>query len=525
LVIVLRYVICHFRSQGETTMQTTAHTSYWRETAGASIPRYMPLEQDVEADVAVIGAGITGLTAAMHLKMAGQRVAVLEGNDLGAGTTGFTTAHLDMTTDQPLAQLVGDFGEKVAAAVVHASRDAIDEIETRCSHFGDCDFARIPSYQYTEATREPRWVREQYEAGQKLGLPVSTTDVVPLPFYCPHAVRTENQGRFHSQRYLQHLASEIHGDGCYVFEQTRAQPPEEGQPCTIKTSGGTVRAKQVFVATHSPFLRVSQWDLRVGPYQSYVIGVRVEDDVPDALFWDDADPYHYIRRASSDEPDLLLIGGADHKTGQGDDERDGFKQLEQYVSERFKVRSIEYRWSAEFFDPVDGLPYIGRVPGWNHIYLATGYAGTGMTLGTVAGKLIADLILERDNPLAEAFNPGRITVRASAGAFVSENLNAAYHFVADRFAGDRIDSLEQVAPGTGRLVTLKGKQRAVYRDASGHLHVLSPVCAHAGCIVQWNEAEKTWDCPCHGSRFTAEGSCFYGPAPSNLEPEDMNGKR
>jgi len=144
-----------------------------------------------------------------------------------------------------------------------------------------------------------------------------------------------------------------------------------------------------------------------------------------------------------------------------------------------------------------------------------------MTLGTVAGKLIADLILGRANPLAEALNPGRMSVIASAGSFLSENLNAAYHFVADRFSGDRIDSLEQVSPGTGRLVMYRGKQLAVFRDASGRAHVLSPQCTHAGCIVQWNEAEKTWDCPCHGGRYTAEGKCFYGPPPADLGHEDV----
>ena len=307
---------------------------------------------------------------------------------------------------------------------------------------------------------------------------MSTTDVVPLPFRCPHAVRTEQQGRFHSQRYLQRLAAEVHGDGCFVFEQTRAKPPEPGHPCIIHTSGGTVRANDVFVATHSAFLNVSQWDLRVSPYQSYVLGVRVEDDVADALYWDDAQPYHYIRRAASDDPHLLLIGGADHKTGQGSNERDGFEQLEQYVSERFDLKEIEYRWSGEFFESVDGLPFVGRVSSWDHVYVATGYAGTGMTFGTVAGKLVADLILQRPNPMAKAFDPGRVTIRASAASFVSENLNAAYHFVADRFRGEKVGSANEVPPGTGQLVMLNGKQlRRISRPRGARAHFLADLHA------------------------------------------------
>jgi glycine/D-amino acid oxidase-like deaminating enzyme/nitrite reductase/ring-hydroxylating ferredoxin subunit len=501
-------------------MHTTAHTSYWLESAGYGA-RYRPLDHDLEVDVAIIGGGITGLTAALHLKNAGRRVAVLEGNEIGQGTTGFTTAHCDMTTDRDLKELIDRFGEEATAAVVHASRDAVDEIEARCNSFGDCDFVRVPSFDYTELSRQPDWMHEQYDSARKLGLQISITDVVPLPFRAPHAVRTERQGRFHSQRYLQHLAMQVHGEGSFVFEHTRAKPPKEGEPCVVEIDGGKVRAKHVFAATHSAYFKISQWDLRVAPYQSYVLGVRVKDDVPDALFWDDADPYHYIRRASSADPRLLLIGGADHKTGQGGDERDHFQALEEYVRERFVVDSIEYRWSAEFFEPVDGLPYVGRVPGWNHIFLATGYSGTGMTLGTVAGKLVADLILERSNPLEQALSPGRLDVMASAGSFLSENLNAAYRFVADRFAGEQIESLDEVAPGSGRLVSYRGQQIAAYRDATGRLFALSPTCTHAGCIVQWNDAEKTWDCPCHGGRYTAEGKCFYGPPPANLDPAEL----
>jgi glycine/D-amino acid oxidase-like deaminating enzyme/nitrite reductase/ring-hydroxylating ferredoxin subunit len=499
-------------------MHVSTHTSYWHDTANARV-HYLPLEESIHTDVAIIGGGITGLTAAIHLKNAGRRVVVLEGNDIGAGTTGFTTAQLDMTTDSELKQLISRFGEDVTRQVVQASRDAIDEIEARCNQFGDCDFVRVPSYDYTEIGSRPQWMDEQYEAGCRMGVPVSLTDVIPLPFHCTHAVRTEQQGRFHSLRYLRHLAVQVHGQGSYVFENSRAEPPEPGQP--IVTAHGEVQAKDVFVATHSAFLKVSQWDLRVAPYQSYVLGARVEDDIPDALFWDDAEPYHYIRWASSDDPHLLLIGGADHKTGQGS-ESHSFEQLEQYARERFKVEAIEYRWSGEFFEPVDGLPYVGRVPNWEHIFVATGFSGTGMTLGPVAGKLVADLILERPNPLAEALSPGRLDLGASAGTFLSENMNAAYRFLADRFKGDKIESLAEIGPGEGRLVTFKGKQLAAYRNSAGLLHTLSPKCTHAGCIVQWNDAESTWDCPCHGGRYTPEGKCFYGPPPSDLDPEKLD---
>jgi glycine/D-amino acid oxidase-like deaminating enzyme/nitrite reductase/ring-hydroxylating ferredoxin subunit len=502
-------------------MQAMLHTSFWHETANDTSRRYRALERDIEADVAIIGGGITGLTAARHLKENGRRVVVLESGIIGGGTTGYTTAHLDMTTDDPLPQMVSDFGEEKAAAVISASRLAIDQIEAWCREFGDCEFARVPSYEYTERDDGLEPLHEQFRVAQRLGIPASFTQTVPLPFPCLSAMRVEGQGRMHAMRYLNRLAASVAGDGCEIFENTMAKPPDDGEPCTVETHGGKVRAKEVFVATHSPFLGISQLDTRVYAYQSYVIAVRVEEEIADALFWDNDKPYHYIRRASPADPDLILIGGADHKTGQGGDERQSFDQLEQYAHERFSVRTVEHRWSAEYFVPADGLPHIGKVPATRHLWISTGYDGTGITLGTVGGRLVADLILGRDNRLADIVRPGRLTLLASADEFVTENLDVARRFIGDRFGSERIDSLEQIGAGTGHIVTIGGKQVAAYRDPSGKLFTLSPVCTHAGCIVQWNDAERTWDCPCHGGRYAATGQRVYGPPPRDLAPEHV----
>lgn len=511
----------HFlRAQGA-PMQAMLHTSFWHETANDTARRYPPLERDIEADVAVIGGGITGLTTARHLKNAGLRVVVLEAGQIGGGTTGYTTAHLDMTTDDPLTQMVSDFGEEKASLLISASRQAIDQIEAWCREFSDCEFARLPSYEYTEREEGVEPLHEQFRMAQRLGLPASFTQTVPLPFPALSAMRIEGQGRMHAMRYLNRLAAAVAGGGCEIFEHTLAKPPDDGEPCTVETPGGKVRARDVIVATHSPYLGISQLDTRVFPYQSYVIAVRVEEDIPDALFWDDAEPYHYLRHASPADPDLILIGGADHKTGQGGDEREHFDELEQYAHERFSVRAVEHRWSGEYFVPADGLPHMGRAPAARHLWISTGYDGTGITLGTVGGRLIADLILGRENPLADVVRPGRLSLLASAEEFVTENLDVAKRFIADRFSSERIDSLEQIAAGRGHVVTIGGKQVAAYRDPSGKIYTLSPVCPHAGCIVQWNDAERTWDCPCHGSRFAATGQRAYGPSPSDLAVEHV----
>jgi glycine/D-amino acid oxidase-like deaminating enzyme/nitrite reductase/ring-hydroxylating ferredoxin subunit len=500
-------------------MLATAHQSYWHETAGAETHSFAPLSNDIHVDVAILGGGITGLTAAAHLKAAGLRVAVLEAGEIGAGTTGYTTGHLDATSDLPLARMILDFGQSQAAAIAQALREAVDQIEDRCRDWPECEFKRIPSFQFTESAEGLDDLQQQVAAARKLRYDSWFTRNVPLPFPSVGAMQTANQGRFHSVHYLRRLARLVHGEGSAVYENTTAMPPREKKPAVVETDGGRVTANAVFVATHSPFLGISQFEFRVFPYQSYVIAARVEDAVADALYWDDANPYHYLRLASSNDPHLVLIGGADHKTGQDDDERGRFADLERYALDRFGVRSIEHRWSAQYFIPADGLPHIGRVPGTEHLYMATGFAGVGLTWGTVAGTLVARMICGERHPLAETLNPGRLTLMASAQEVILENLNVIQRFAVDRFAGGSHVSDDEIAPGTGRIVSRHGRKIAVYRDPAGALFRFSPVCSHAGCIVHWNDAERTWDCPCHGGRYTAEGRRFSGPPPSDLEAD------
>jgi glycine/D-amino acid oxidase-like deaminating enzyme/nitrite reductase/ring-hydroxylating ferredoxin subunit len=500
-------------------MPTTAHQSYWHETAEGAATHYPPLDKEIEVDVAILGGGITGLTAAAHLQQSGRRVAVLEAAQIGSGTTGFTSGHLDATTDLPLSQMIFEFGQSAAAVVTTATREAIDQIEDRCRRWPDCEFSRVPSYQFAESPAGLDALHKQVAAARKLAFPCWFTRQVPLPFPCAGAVLVAEQGRFHSQRYLQHLAAEIHARGCSIYENTTAEPPRYGAPATIETDGGRVTAQSIVVATHSPYFGISEFEFRVFPYQSYVIAARVDDPMVDALYWDDEEPYHYIRMASPGDPRLLLIGGCDHKTGQPGDERQRFADLERYARDHFSVQSIEHEWSAELFNPADGLPHVGKVPGMADVYVATGFAGSGLTWGTVAGTLIARLIQGQRHPLEDILTPGRLTLLASARDVIAENLDVMRRFVVDRFSGGKPLTDEQIPPGRGEVVSRNGKLVAIYRDPSGALFRMSPVCTHAGCIVHWNEAERTWDCPCHGGRFTAEGRRFYGPPASGLEPD------
>jgi glycine/D-amino acid oxidase-like deaminating enzyme/nitrite reductase/ring-hydroxylating ferredoxin subunit len=508
-------------TQASTKALREASTPYWHTTSSPA-PHYPALDREVEADVAILGGGITGLTAAMHLSAVGKKVVVLEAGRIGAGTTGGTSGHLDAMPDQGAGKLIADFGESDARAVTRARSGAIDQIEAWCRELDvNCDFHRVPAFTYSETAEGAAALEDECDAARRLGLDVALAAPAGLDF-ARGGFRIEGQARFHALRYLRGMAEFLHRQGVAIYENSRAAPPKDGQPCELEAGRGRVLAQDVLLCTHSCYLGISPIDLRIAPYQSYVLTARVDTGLPDALYWDDVKPYHYVRQSSSDDPSLLVVGGADHKTGQGGDERVAFQHLEDYTRDRFHTERIEHRWSAELFEPADGLPLIGRAPFSNHLYLGTGYSGTGLTFGVVAGRLMADLVLGRKSAVAEILSPSRIKPMAAAGTFVSENLNVARRYVTDRFRAQSVETFNEVRNGEGRLVRYRGKQWAVYRDDQGTLHVLSPVCTHAGCHVQWNEFEKTWDCPCHGGRFAPSGERIYGPPPADLESKAVD---
>ena len=487
--------------------------------ASRPFPVFEPMTRAPSVDVVVVGAGITGLTAAVLLKAAGRRVAVVEALRVAEGVTGHTSAHLTERLDCSYRKLLSSFGADGGRLALEAARAALETIASFVRDLRiDCGFKRVPGFYYTERDEGIAGMREEFEAARRLGIDISLTTEVPLPFPARMALRLEDQARFHVREYLLPLVQALPGDGSVVYEDTRVVGIEDGEPCVVTTERGEIRAPDVVMATHVPLNRLLL-QTKVAHYRSYVLGCSVGAKVEDALFWDDEDPYHYIRTAEIAGEPLLIVGGEDHKVGQEDDTEGRFEALLAYARDRFDVRKVPYRWSAQVAEPVDGLPYLGRNAASSHVYVGTGYSGTGLTFGTLAAMIASDLILGRENPWAGLFDATRIKPVAGAKEFVAENVDFPAHFVADRLKAAAGTSVEELRAGEGRILLLDGHKRAVFRDESGTVHVLDPVCPHMGCLVAFNAAERSWDCPCHGSRFDARGDVLVGPAVTGLRKE------
>ncbi|NOK10257.1 FAD-dependent oxidoreductase [Corallococcus exercitus] len=490
------------------------HKSLWTVT---TLPRDFPsLPGDLDVDVAIIGGGIAGLTTAWLLKRAGKKVAVLEMHRILSGQTGQTTAHLTELLDTPYTTLLKDFGEKGAHLAASSSRAAIEQIASLVETLSiDCGFTRVPGFRYAETEAELRELLHEVSAARQVGLLASFIKEVPLPFPVKGALRVEDQAVFHPRQYLLALADRIPGDGCHLFENTKVLDLHDGAPCRVVTEKGTVTARAVVEATTTPLNRVAM-HTKLYPYRTYAVAAPLEGPLEPGQYYDSRDPYHYIRTQQVDSVPYVIVGGEDHKVGSEEDTASCFARLEAYTRERLPVKRITHRWSGQVIEPADGLPYIGRNVGSRHVYVATGFSGTGMTFGTLAGMVLSDLILGNESPYAALYEPGRVKPKAGAKDFIQENAEVAFRFVADRLSKPDGKHLADVKPGEAKILEVEGRKVAVYREDDGTAHAVSPVCTHLGCHVHWNNAERTWDCPCHGGRFSPTGRVLNGPAVKDL---------
>ena len=484
------------------------------------------LKQDARAEVCIIGAGIAGLTTAYLLGREGRSVVVLDDGPIGGGNTERTTAHLSNAIDDryvEMERLHGERGARIAAESHTAAIEMIEKIVLEAQI--DCDFERLDGYLFTPPRKSKKILDDELKAAHRAGLEdVERVQRAPLDsFDTGGALRFPGQAQFHPLKYLNSLAEGVKRYGGLIFTGGAAHATEiqGGTDAFVRTSGGyTIYADSVVVATNSPVNDRFEIHTKQAPYMTYVIGARIpRGAVAHALYWDTLDPYHYIRvqKAEDKEHEILIIGGEDHKTGQEHDFARRYHRLEKWARARFPMMGeLEFKWSGMVFETIDGLAFIGRNPlDEPNVYIATGDSGMGMTHGTIAGILLTDLIMGRDNHWAEVYDPARKTISA-LGEFAKENLNVAAQFT-DYVTPGEVDSEDEVKPGEGALLRSGLSKRAVYRDEDGVVHKMSAVCVHLGCIVNWNTNEKTWDCPCHGSRYDSVGRVINGPANSDLE--------
>jgi glycine/D-amino acid oxidase-like deaminating enzyme/nitrite reductase/ring-hydroxylating ferredoxin subunit len=497
--------------------------SVWMNTF--KLPLEPRLTEKISTDVCIVGAGIAGMSTAYLLTREGKSVVVLDDGPIGGGMTARTTAHLTNALDNryfEIERLHGKEGARLAAASHSAAINAIEAIVKREAI--RCEFARLDGFLFVPPRESTKVLDDELAAVHRAGL----TDIEKVEragwdsYDTGPALRFPRQAQFHPLKYLAGLAKAIKANGGRIYTQTHASSIAGGKKARIVTrDGGIVTAGSVVVATNTPVNDLIAIHTKQASYQTYVIGARVpKGSVRRALYWDTPDPYHYIRIETvgngAAAHDVLIVGGEDHKTGQADDGAKRFAALERWTRRRFPmIESIDYRWSGEVMEPVDGIAFIGRNPlDAKNVYVATGDSGNGMTHGTIAGLLITDLILKRKNAWASLYDPSRITLPALP-KFVRENLNVAVQYTDVVFAGV-VRSVEEISPGSGAVVARGLHKGAVYRDPKGEIHERSAVCPHLGGIVNWNMLENTWDCPCHGSRFDAAGKVIQGPANSDL---------
>ncbi len=482
------------------------HTaSIWQGTAGETV--FPPLQGRVAADVAIIGGGITGVTLAMLLAEAGRSVVLVEARRIGEGSTGNSTGNLYEVLSEQLYTIGERWDRSVMGEVADSRREAMALVERVAGRLGDCGFSRCPLYLYATAPAQIEVVEKEYEAALQLGLAARLEEgATPVPSL--RALILDNQAQIHPLAYVQRLAQQIASPQCRIFEQSPAVAIDEKMH-SVHTAQGSIRARDIVLATHTP-KGIYLVQAEMVPRREYGIGLRLASgNYPDGIFWGMGDYRHSVRSLRAGNDHYLILVGEDHKTGQHD-AADAFARLEGFARRKFDVGTVDFRWSAQHYHPADGLPYIGASHG-SEVHIATGFGTNGLTWGTLAATVIADRILGRDNRWAHLYRANRLLPMKAAKGALEENLSVAKSFIRDYTTRPQT-ALDGIPVGGGALVEVDGQKLAVHRDESGTLSALSPVCTHMKCMVHWNGAERTWDCPCHGSRFDVEGRVIEGPA-------------
>lgn len=492
--------------------------THWQDI---SMSHFATLKQDTECEVLVVGGGITGLTAAYLLVQAGVKVCLVERDLIASGDTCCTTAHLTSVPDLRLTKLVQTFGKDAAKMVWQGGNAAINTIQQIANRESiDCDFRRIPGFLHGSLTGtrdESSELQKEQQLCEELGF--DATYLESIPEVGKPGIRFANQAKFHPLKYLSGLAAAITAKGGTIYEHSEAQEFSE-KPRMVKVNGKQIKCDYIVIATHVPLtgeaglLSSALLQTKLASYNSYVIGAQIaRDSFPEACYWDTSNPYYYLRVDRTTTAGYAIFGGQDHKTGQVSDPKSRYDDLEAQLKKLIPDAKTERRWSGQVVESHDGLPYMGETA--ERQFVATGFSGNGMTFGTLAAMMACDAVQKKENPWQELFAPERKKL-SSAWDYVTENFDYAYYLVRDRLAGAEAKSVDDVQPGDGKVLKINGKQVACSRDKNGKLHGVSAICTHMGCVVHWNNAATSWDCPCHGSRFSPTGEVISGPAETAL---------
>jgi len=493
------------------------HISFWVDSTLSTT--YPSLENDIAVDVIIIGGGIVGLTAATLLKRAGKTVAVIESRQIVTGVTGHTTAKVTSLHQLIYADLIKDIGEQKARLYAESNQAGVEQVAAFVKEEQiDCDFSRQSAYTFAESEDGLEKIQDEVAAALKLGLPASFVKETSLPFAIAGAIKLDNQAQFHVRKYLLHLAHNLPGNGSYIFENTRVEQVEEGTPCQVVTDRGVVTSQDVIVATNLPILDQGLFFAKTHPQRSYIVGAEIDPaKAPQGMYIGSGKKAHSIRTTPFQGGLLLLVGGEGHKVGTVTNTEEKYQSLENYARDRFGIDSFAYRWSNQDMVSFDKLPYIGKLTSFHHhTYVATGFSLWGMSKGTMAAMLLSDLILGKENPYAQLYDATRATPFLEPD-LIKSGIEVAGRWVGDRLQGLLSSSFAEVKEGEGKLLTIDNQKVAAYRDNQGTVHAVSAVCPHLACIVSWNSGEKSWDCPCHGSRFSCDGKVIQGPSVKDLE--------
>ena len=493
--------------------------SLWKATA--SKPKFPSLKENINVDVAIVGGGITGITSAYLLGRSGKKVAVLEARQIADSTTGNSTGNLYSMIDKRLHHIQSKWNKETAQHVATSRTAAVDLVESLVKEQQiECGFKRVPWYLFSETSNKDETIEKELKAAADYGLQVEELTNLPIPVQVHAALKVENQAQFNPAAFTRGLAEKTSRQNVMIYENSRVTDIEKGDPHVLRTAGGTVTAKKLIMATHTP-KGIYALHTEVYPYREYAIAAKLKSgEVADGIFWDtQAEHHHSIRSWKNETGNYAILVGGHHKVGEETNNQEHYRKLEENARRLFDVENVDYRWSAQHYKPADGLPYIGETLEGD-VYVATGFSTDGLTYGVLSAMIFDDLINGRENRWAEIYKATRFTPVKSAKNFIKENLDVAAQFK-DLLPGQAdAEEFREVKAGEGKVVEADNSKLAVYRDESGQVHCVSAVCTHMGCIVDWNNAEKSWDCPCHGSRFEISGEIIEGPALDPLKSKN-----